>query len=422
MVDSLYIHIPFCLSKCKYCDFFSVEVSSCQRESTVINHSQLEQKSIVPDEYITALTNEISYRLKKYKITELCTIYIGGGTPSLLSEQQLYKILDCITANCKISPNAEVTIEVNPDDVSENLLKMYEKTYINRISCGIQTLNEQALSFCGRRAERKTNLNALEILKKWKGDLSLDLICGLPYEDQKSFLHNTLMSVINCQPSHISMYSLTIEEKTPLGELYNSGKIDYDFDFADDLWLKGYEILRNHGYNQYEISNFSLPQKQSKHNLKYWNHESYIGSGSGATGTVYNDDGTGERWTNKQNIKEYCDFWINIPSDKSQIQPSVIPNSIQNLNNKIPQTVEKITIENSKFEFFMMGLRKTQGINSFDYEKIFNEKIPQSVINLFEKWKNKNLADITNVTDGKNFRLNEKGILFLNSFLEQLEV
>ncbi len=381
---SLYIHIPFCISKCSYCDFFSVECSSLK----------------IPDSYIESLCNEILFRQKKFNISFFKTIYIGGGTPSLLSENQLLKLFTFLKENSDLSKCKEITIEVNPDDVNESLLKVFENCKINRISCGIQSLNESSLKFVHRRASLEQNLKAINLLKnKWKDDFSFDLICALPNEDKNSFLDG-LSQIVKIKPSHISMYSLTIEGNTELGKKINSKKLNFDLDFQDDLWLAGRDILLQNGYNHYEVSNFCLKNKECLHNLVYWNHKNYLGCGSGACGTVYNEDGSGFRWTNKNNISKYIENWKNLKDDY--------------------EIRENIDLETSKFEFFMMGFRKLSGISDFEYENIFKEKIPASKVKIFEKWNKNKTLDIKSEKKGFRYSLNSLGILYLNAFLEEL--
>lgn len=381
---SLYIHIPFCISKCSYCDFFSVECSSLK----------------IPDSYIESLCNEILFRQKKFNISFFKTIYIGGGTPSLLSENQLLKLFTFLKENSDLSKCKEITIEVNPDDVNESLLNVFKVCKINRISCGIQTLNESALKFVHRRASLKQNFKAINLLKnKWNGDFSFDFICALPNEDKNSFLDG-LSQIIKIKPSHISMYSLTIEDNTELGKKINSKKLNFDLDFQDDLWLAGRDVLLQNGYNHYEVSNFCLENKECLHNLVYWNHQNYLGCGSGACGTVYNEDGSGFRWTNKNNISKYIENWKKLKDDY--------------------EIRENLDLETSKFEFFMMGFRKLSGISDFEYENIFKEKIPSSKMKIFEKWNKNKMLDIKSEKKGFRYSLNSFGILYLNAFLEEL--
>ncbi len=382
---SLYIHIPFCISKCRYCDFFSLPCGN---------------KEIgIPEAYVEALCCEISSLSGK----ALETIYVGGGTPSLLTTSQIKRIFDCLYKNCSISESAEINFEVNPDDVSEELLKALEAAGVNRLSCGIQSMNEEALKFSGRRADAAVNRRALELLSRyWKKSLSLDFICGLPKETEESFLKGLDLAA-GFSPDHISMYSLTIEDETPFGKDFALGRWDYNYDFADQLWLKGRDFLESKGYVQYEVSNFAKKGAQCRHNLVYWNHKDYFGIGSGATGTLYKENGEGLRTTNTTDVKKYISFW----TDKNNLSENTQP----------PQIIENISIENSEFEFFMMTLRKTEGFNESDYRKCFKKSLSKRFLELFDKWQKKGLAE---KTGNGQFYLNKEGLLFLNSFLSEL--
>lgn len=384
-MSSIYIHIPFCLSKCSYCDFFSVKCAAS-----------------VPDEYVSALSEEIKYRIAENNIKEISTVYIGGGTPSLLNESQLNEIFSSLKT-AVITSDAEISIEVNPDDVTKELLDLYSKVGINRISCGIQTMNEEALKFVGRRASLSQNRKALEFFDKyWKRNLSLDLICGLPHETVTSF-KSALKQILKVKPDHVSVYSLVIEDETPLGQYYLDN--DYDYDFADNLWLECKKYLEKRGYKQYEVSNFCRKGKECKHNLVYWTHQDYIGCGSGGTGTVYDESGKGMRITNSKDLTAYCIFW----NDKNK-----------NMN-LIPQEQEIIDLEDSKFEFFMMGLRKLTGITASQYRSCFNEDIPEEIVEKFFAWKTSRLCEVEKQKDGDVvYRFNRKGILYLNKFLQEL--
>jgi len=406
----LYIHIPFCISKCDYCDFFSLV-------------SQPEGEKKVPDSYVDALCNEIAYRIKQYQPDLLKSIYIGGGTPSLLEEKQLNKIcrrifsaLEALNIDNSSSDAFEFSIEVNPDDLSKELLEGLEKNGINRLSCGIQSCNDYCLNCVKRRAKRKENLRALELINKyWKKKKSFDLICGLPGESQESFKEG-LDIILAEKPEHISMYSLTIEDNTPLGQKYNSGLIAYDFNSADDLWLKAKEYLEKNAYEQYEVSNFCRKGNECIHNLVYWNHEDYIGCGCGATGTLYNPDGSGSRLTVTKDVAAYIDFW----TDSYNKEKSSSFDYFFEKNKGRIYIEENIDLEASVFEYFMMGLRKLSGISDLDFYSKFKRAFPSNVIKLFEKWQEKGLAQISKKGAVTNYRLNKKGILFLNRFLEEI--
>lgn len=396
---SLYIHIPFCISKCAYCDFFS---------------QPYKKDLLLPllGKYINAFSNEIAFRLADFNVKKIQTIYIGGGTPSLLSAENFIRLFDFIKSSGKLTSDAEITVEVNPDDVNQKLLETLQACGVNRISCGIQSMNDAALKKAFRRADYKTNQQALTLFQQyWKGQLSLDLISGLPLDDEKSLI-KSLEEICSVNPDHISLYSLTIEDNTPFGRQLASGQLNYDFDWADKLWLTGRDFLEEQGYKWYEVSNFCRPGKECKHNLSYWTHKNYIGCGSGACGTVYQDDGEGIRWTNSNNISEYIDYWMQTSSANENQRPE---------ENKLPQILETIDKDTSEFEFFMMGLRKILGIRDADFMKIFQHELPEKFLQLFKTWEDKGLCQKRKLDDGMlEYAMSRQGMLFLNRFLEEL--
>lgn len=398
--SSLYIHIPFCISKCAYCDFFSKPQGN----------NKTGDSFFIPDNYVSSLCNEIIFRIKQNQVSELKTIYIGGGTPSLLSKKQFERIFDTIKSAVKLATECEITVEVNPDDVTKDLLESLAECGVNRISCGIQTMNGAALKKACRRADASTNKKALELLSEnWHGDVSVDLISGLPGDDEKTLLAS-LNEVCEINPSHISLYSLTIEDETSFGKQLNSGALKYDFDKADSLWLCGRDFLEANGYKWYEVSNFCREGKECLHNLAYWTHANYLGCGSGATGTVYNKNGEGLRWTNTTNINAYIDFWGNY----SQIDDK----TFQKVQNQ-----EIIDFETSVFEFFMMGLRKIRGFYTSEYEKVFGKSLPEKFTTLFTSWEQKGLCKKCLSENGSRdvqYCMSREGMLFLNRFLEEL--
>lgn len=380
---SLYIHIPFCRTKCDYCDFFSVP---CGNQS-------------VSDFYVESLCNEIAFRAKCYNIESFSTVYVGGGTPSILSDLQLKKIMQTVFSLSKQKP-LEISIEVNPDDVTEELLKSIRDAGFNRLSCGLQAFDQGVLKAVNRRSSLETVRKAVKLIREhWKGIFSADVIAALPGQTEEVFL-NGLSELIEASPHHISMYSLTVEDETPLGKRFLAENEEYDYEAADEMWLKGRVFLEQHGYSQYEVSNFSKPGFECKHNMVYWKLEDYIGCGSGATGTLYKK---GLRFTNTKNIAEYVDFWKN-PSELSLA----------------PGISEEIDFEIQQFEFFMMGLRTLKGVCKETFEERFNKTFPEKAVQLFEKWQAEGKAFIK-TENGKNwYGLNKKGILFLNAFLKDL--
>lgn len=362
--------------------------------------------STVSNDYVNALCREISAKLPLYNDFLCKSVYIGGGTPSLLTFSQLEQIVNTLKTCGKFEKDFEFTLEANPDDITKEFLENIFTLGINRISCGIQSMNDEVLNFINRRAKKKENKKALELLLNyWKGTLSLDLISALPYETTESFTKG-IEQVINANPQHISLYSLTVEDETPLGQLINEEKIEYNYDKADEMWLLGRDLLEQKGYCQYEISNFAKKGFECKHNMTYWQHQDYLGFGSGATGTEYSGE-KALRKTNTTETKKYIEYWNKGLYSEEEVVVK-----------------EEVDAETSSFEFFMMGLRTLKGVTEADYKKFFSAEIPDNIKNLFLDLQKKNLAVVEEVKNKSSittrYALNKEGILFLNSFLEQI--
>lgn len=393
---SLYIHIPFCVKKCFYCDFFS---KTCG-------------ESGIPDSYVRALKNEILSLKNVFDITSWKTIYIGGGTPSLLTVEQLEKITEQLKSAAPFSHGYEFTIEMNPQDMTEELLFKSQELGINRVSTGIQSFDDRILKAIGRRTTKKDNLKALKLLDEhWKGEISLDLITGLPFQTEES-LKEDLKILTDTRTNHISLYSLCIEEGTRLEELISSGELPYNFDSSDELWLKARDFLKTKGFTQYEVSNFCKDGKFSLHNTNYWKLNTYFACGSGATGTVFTCDES-IRWTDTENIEKYTDFW------KDPINFTDTADFFK----KIPGEKELIDSETEEFEYLMMNLRTSRGINENDFSERFRKNLEERLDKngkIFSDWQKKGLSQIKTGNSARYFSLTEKGLLFLNRFLESL--
>ena len=290
---SLYIHIPFCSSKCDYCDFFSVTIK--------------ENDSLI-DEFINAVAEDVNYQIKYFDIKEIPTVYIGGGTPSALGEK-IDILLNALKKNQKISP-VEFTIEANPESVTEEFLLLCKKGGINRLSLGVQTFHEpsrlsvnRGKSICGSTwIEDKLNI----VSQYFPNAFSVDLITGLPFQDEKIIL-NDIEKILKYNAAHVSFYSLSAEENTPLIEKIQKKTVMLpDSHCADNLWLFGRQMLLEHGFKHYEISNFARFEKQCLHNKRYWQMQNWIGAGPSASGTLVNEqNATAKRFTYSKNIGEY---------------------------------------------------------------------------------------------------------------------
>ncbi len=276
MIDAIYIHIPFCINKCQYCDFLSFKSSPDKRR-----------------EYVKYLKKEIElYPEYKYD-----TVYFGGGTPSLLEPQDIKEILEML----KIKKGAEVTLEVNPKSVDFEKLKSFKRAGINRLSIGVQSFNPHYLKLMGRL---HTGSEAEEVYMEARRagfeNISLDLMFSLPGQGIDD-VRKDLEKITSLKPEHISIYSLIWEEGTPLYAKLIEGELaETDNEVEAGMYELIIDYLKKYGYIHYEISNFALPDKEARHNTKYWENKEYVGVGLGASGYIGN-----QRYKNAVNFQEY---------------------------------------------------------------------------------------------------------------------
>ena len=400
MIASLYVHIPFCKKKCDYCDFFSVGEAN--------RRGKLNDLS---DEYISAILKESEIYAKFYKISAWKTIYVGGGTPSLLNSKQIFDLISGIKKIAKTNDETEITFEMNPDDVTEDFLNSCEKSGINRLSMGIQALDDRALKAVNRGSTVEIILKALDNLKNhWKKRLSVDFIAGLPHQTYESFKNQ--FEILKKYPKidHISLYTLTVEENTPLAKKIESGKIHFSGEKADKMWILGRNILEKLGFAQYEVSNFAKKGFESRHNQVYWKQENYVGVGAGASGTIYDfDKKAATRWTNTFSIPAYI---------------SALSGGLTEISD-LKRKIEFLDEETLEFEFLMLGFRRLAGISASDYEKRFKKSLAERIganlkTGIFSNWKKQRLANEKVLKNDRIYFLNKRGILLLNRFLEEL--
>lgn len=279
----IYIHIPFCKSRCIYCGF----VSSAG-------------KTGLADRYVDALLREMDMRRSQLTEWNPSTIYIGGGTPSFLPAETLKKLLMGIAGRVDLNRLEEYTVEVNPDDVTPDLLALLREYGVNRISMGVQTFDDCQLRFIRRRHTSEGARNAINLLKSGNWNYSLDLIYGLPYQDIESW-KNSLNELLSFDPPHFSAYLLSVEEGTPLFDLCEQGNVT---ETGEDDIIEMYDYLivtaGARRYDHYEISNFARPGKKAVHNSRYWENHSYLGLGAGAASFI-----SGRRGYNGDSISEY---------------------------------------------------------------------------------------------------------------------
>jgi oxygen-independent coproporphyrinogen-3 oxidase len=309
---SLYVHIPFCASKCDYCDFFSVPVACSSSTET----------AKIMATYVERLLADLETQAQCGIFAPLDTIYVGGGTPSLLAPSDLTHLIEGIQGLVPLTENAEVTIEANPEGITAPWLAAVDAAGVNRISLGVQSLKDASLAAVHRGANSVCALTALALLRDhWRGTLSVDLIAGLPAETEASFRLG-LDRVLSFRPHHISLYALAIEPGTPLynrvadeentnhephkpHKPHTPTRINYSDDIRDELWLLGRDLLEAEGYAQYEVSNFARPGFECRHNQAYWESRSWAALGAAASGTLYRDDGSALRYTATKDPANY---------------------------------------------------------------------------------------------------------------------
>ena len=367
----IYIHIPFCVKKCYYCDF----VSFTNQNANI-------------KKYIQAILKELEqYDLNKYNIT---TIYIGGGTPSAISSAYIVNILEKIKEKLENNntewKDIEITIEVNPGTVTKEKLQDYKSVGVNRLSIGLQTTNDNLLKIIGRIHTYEEFLETYKLAEEvgFK-NINVDLMIGLPSQTIQD-LKDSLNKVIKLEPKHISTYSLILEENTVLEKLVESGKLILpDEDMERQMYWYVKNTLELNGYNHYEISNFAKEGFESKHNLNCWEQKQYIGLGLAASSYINN-----ERYSNVSDMKKYL-----------------------NGSGKIIE--EKQSIEDAEKEYMLLGLRKINGVNISK----FKEKFACNPLFLFREELNKLVMDKLIAVDTNNIKLTNKGLDFANLVWEE---
>lgn len=369
----IYIHIPFCIQRCSYCNFFSV---------VSIN---------LVNEVINAIIKELSIRKDYLKNEPVQTIYFGGGTPSLLTIQQIEKLLNTVYTNFPVEKNAEITFEANPDDLTKNYLFDLKKVGINRLSIGIQSFDDDKLKILNRRHNATQAHEAVrEAQKTGFNNISIDLIYGLPSQSIDEW-ETDLDKAFSLSIQHLSAYGLTFEEKTLLSK-QKEKKIIEPAD--EELMIKMYELLLEEsskkGFDAYEISNFSLPGFYSRHNSSYWNQTPYLGVGPSA----HSYNGISRQW-NVAAIQKYTEGI---------------------LKNSTFYEQEILSLEDRYNEYVLLGLRTKNGINIDALEQNFGTELKDFCLENIKTFIDNEKA----YRCGSFLRLNTEGKLISDTIIAQL--
>ena len=348
---SLYIHIPFCATKCPYCDFNT--------------YSGIEH--MMPD-YLEALSREIAFwgaalghsRGKQ----PIGTVFFGGGTPSYLPSDNIHRLMDTVRSSFNLVPDAEVTLECNPDDVSSDRLAQWKGAGINRISMGVQSLDDGLLKVLGRRHTAQAALEAYVAAGDGGFDnVNLDLMYGLADQTMDQW-RSSLTGVLELRPAHLSLYCLTLEEGTPMEAWVRHGKLsEPDPDLAADMYLLAESMMDDAGYDHYEISNWALPGRESRHNLTYWRNQHYVGVGPGAHSYL-----DGCRFANLKSPRGY----VKSMAELEQPFGGEMDDPVRLLKERgVVDFTEAIDTRLEMAETMMLGLRLSEGVSEEDFEKRF---------------------------------------------------
>lgn len=374
----LYIHIPFCIKKCSYCDFLSFSATDQAKE-----------------QYVQQLIKELQVRSAAFKDCFLDTVFLGGGTPSALEERHIAGIMDAVQGNFTLEENAEITMEMNPGTVNEQKFMAYHKAGINRISFGVQSMQNKELRLLGRIHTVEEFLENYKAARKAGfSNINIDLMSALPNQTLKDVQKN-LTEAVKLSPEHLSCYGLIIEEGTPFYQLYEEQELrrqageerPEDTLPTEQLEREMYQwisdFLEEQGYVHYEISNYAKPGMECKHNLKYWERKEYLGVGLGAASFVKDT-----RFSNVRTIEEYL---------QADIEQEM----------EVLMEEQEIIDETSAMEEFMfLGLRKLQGISKAEFYQSFGKEYMQVYGTVHHRMTGQGLLE----EEGDRVRLSKLGI------------
>ena len=397
---SVYVHIPFCTTRCRYCDFYT----ETGRSSRVIGRTL---RGIVEE------AGAFSAALDRPTVV---TVYIGGGTPSVIPTTELEPFLGALRAALGIeTPPAEWTFEANPETITADRLDVLSGSGVDRLSIGIQTFDDTALALLGRRARADVTRRAIGVVsERWRGDVTVDIMTGLPGQTKAGVLRD-VDEVVRMAPSHVSVYSLTVEQRTPLARMVASGEITLpDVDQRDALWFTADAALRRAGYDAYEVSNYARDGKVAVHNTRYWEMKPYLGLGPGAVGTLPiaaseeprtdDDDASG---------RAIVAVRLTNPDLTRYTSTAAAARSY---------ATELITARTLFFEHFLTGLRTDRGVSIANLHSVFGVDPTDLIETLRHAWSGfPELRHTRLASSNASIALTPRARLFLNSYIPDLD-
>ena len=367
----LYIHIPFCVKKCAYCDFLSGPAGEKEKE-----------------EYVKMLVDEIRNCPDTVQNYRVISIFFGGGTPSLLTGEQIGRLMDTVREIFTLDEDAEITMEMNPGTVTEEKLRKYRQAGVNRLSIGLQSVNDEELRLLGRIHTYEEFREAYHLARaNGFSNINVDLISAIPGQTVESW-RRTLEQVMALSPEHISAYSLIIEEGTRFYQWYGKGQTDQekypplpDEDAERQMYERTEGILEEYGFHRYEISNYAREGKECRHNLGYWSRVEYLGIGLGASSFISN--------TRYHLCTDMISYIERIGSGED-----------------LREEIEVLTKEDAMEEFMFLGLRRMQGISGTQFENCFGNTIEEIYGDVIEKLEQEKMLEVKE----DKIRLTKRGI------------
>jgi len=374
---SIYIHIPFCLRKCSYCDFNSYD-----------------NPDISPPAYVELLRSEISATAAGLALQPAPTLYFGGGTPSILRPAEIARLIAAVSSCCGLAEDAEVTLEANPGTITLASLEGYLAAGVNRLSIGVQSLDDAELQLLGRIHSAAEARAAIAMARKAGfGNIGIDLMHSLPGQSMATW-RSTLSEAVAMGPQHISAYGLTAEEGTPFAAMVAQGSMHLpEEDLAAEMFELTAELLLQTGYEHYEIANFALPGFRSRHNQVYWRRGDYLGIGAGAH-SFLRSPGFGIRWENPAKLADYAAGAME--------------------GRKLDGTMS-ISRREAMAEFFFLGLRLTAGVDPGRFNEEFGVNVEAAFPGVLERQIKSGLM----VMEGRMLRLTPRGLLLANRVMQE---
>ena len=374
----LYIHVPFCAQKCNYCDFNSYKIEEKNQKK----------------EYLISIKKEMELYKEDFKNKEFTSIFLGGGTPSILNSEELTILVNSIYENFNINKDAEITMECNPGTLNKEKLETIKSLGINRLSMGLQVTQNHHLKYIGRiHTYEQFEKNYKDAIDIGINNINVDLMYSLPNQSFDEW-KETLDKIIKLNPPHISAYSLILEEGTKFYDMYMNKEFELNDEETDiNIYKYTIDTLSKNGYHQYEISNYTKEGYECKHNIVYWKCEKYLGLGPGASGYIEN-----YRYSNICDVEEY--------------------NKCLHNNKKPIEDKNTLSKKDEMEEFIFMGLRMNEGINLDRFYEKFGVNFKQKHDNILDKLKNLNLI----IEQNNNIMLTQRGKEISNTvFIEFIE-